>query len=115
MGKGEIMSDDVQAKDDPVNETTTGAGGGPAGLLVDGLAALPAGTILDAKRLAGIIGVTPRTISRMIGRNELPPPVTFAGHSVWLAGRILAHIEAAADRLEKEGNARAQKIQKLLP
>ena len=81
-----------------------------SGFLMDALALLPAKTILDETRLAGVLGVTPRTIRRMVSRFELPPPVSLAGRSVWLAGRVIAYIEAAAERAERAAKERARKI-----
>jgi len=86
-----------------------------AGLLIDALARMPERAILDERALAEALGVTPRTVRRMVGRFELPPAVRLAGRSVWFAGRILAHIEAAAERAEREADRRAQKIRALSP
>ena len=80
------------------------------GVLIDALATLHEGTLLDQKRLAAILSVEPRTIRRMVTRFELPPPVSFAGRSVWLSDRILAHLDAAAERAEREAQRRERKI-----
>jgi len=88
---------------------------GEKGLLIDELARLPERTLLDEKRLAAALGVVPRTLRRMVGRFELPPPVPLAGRSVWFAGRVLAYIEATADRVEREAERRARKISQLSP
>jgi len=73
-----------------------------AGLLLEGLAALPEKALLDQTRLARLLRVTPRTVRRMIGRHELPPAVRMAGRAMWFAGRVLAHIEEAADRAARD-------------
>jgi len=85
------------------------------GLLIDQLARLPEKAILDAARLAGILRVTARTVRRMVLRNELPAPIRLAGRSVWLAGRVLAHIEAAVERAERETERQFRRTQQLSP
>ena len=85
------------------------------GLLIDELARMPEKAVLDATRLAAILRVETRTLRRMVSRGELPPSVPFSGHSVWLAGRVLAHLEAAAEREEKEAEKQLQKIRRLSP
>ena len=93
----------------------TQAGDEKHGILIDGLAKMPEKAILDEIRLARILGVSSRTVRRMVARFELPPPVPLAGRSVWLAGRILAHLEAAAERAERDARRTARKIQQLSP
>ena len=66
------------------------------------LGELPPGAIVTEEALARMFGVTRRTVRRMVGRFELPPPIRLSGRSVWLVGRILSHIEAAAERAERE-------------
>ena len=108
---------DVDEKALQVEEVSGGAPTAAAGegLLIDALARLPERTLLDEKRLASALGVTQRTVRRMVGRFELPPPVPLAGRSVWFAGRVLAHIEAAAERAERDAERRARKISQLSP
>lgn len=102
------MDADVEMID--ATEQTDGAG-----LLIDELARLPERAILDERRLAEALGVTPRTVRRMVGRFELPPPIRLAGRSVWIAGRVLTHIEGAAERAERDADRRAQKIRAYSP
>ena len=80
------------------------------GLQVEALGCLPEKTLLDGKQLAKLLGVSRRTLRRMVSRFELPPPVAFAGRSVWMSGRVLGHIEAAAQRAAKEAERQAKKI-----
>ncbi|GAJ12285.1 unnamed protein product [marine sediment metagenome] len=87
----------------------------PGGVLIGGLARLPEKTILNGRQLASILKVTPRTVRRMVRRNELPPPVPLAGNSVWLVGRVLAHIEAAAERAAREAERDVRRISRLSP
>ena len=81
----------------------------------DALARLPAAAILDESRLAGALCVTPRTVRRMVTRHELPPPVRLAGRSCWLAGRVLAHIDAACERAAREATREADRIARYSP
>jgi predicted DNA-binding transcriptional regulator AlpA len=85
------------------------------GLVIDELATLPERAMLDEARLAALLCVTPRTIRRMVSRFELPPPVPLAGRSVWFAGRILDHIEKAAEKAEREAQRQARRFAELSP
>ena len=58
--------------------------------VITALAELPQKALLDESAMAKVFSVTPRTIRRMVQRFELPPPIPFAGRSIWLAGRVLA-------------------------
>jgi len=99
----------------PTPALPNSAGAERVGLLLDGLAELPARAMLDETRLAQLLRVTPRTIRRMVGRHELPPPVKMAGRAVWFAGRVLAHIEDAADRAAREAKRERERVQRLSP
>ena len=106
-GKEEVQVADV--------DSTAGTEAGGPGILIDGLARLPEKTLLDEARLASLLCVTPRTVRRMVSRFELPPSISLGGRSVWFAGRILAHIEEAAERAERDASRRAKKISALAP
>lgn len=84
------------------------------GILITELAILPEKTILDEARLGSILGVTTRTVRRMVARHELPPPIPFAGRSTWLAGRVLAHIEAKAEQAARTAERRATATQTVM-
>ena len=85
------------------------------GVQIEALARLPERTILDEVQLAKILCVASRTIRRKVSRFELPPPVPFGGRSVWLAGRILAHIESAAERAERDAKRAERQVSSLTP
>ena len=89
--------------------------GSEQGLLIETLAALPDKAILDETRLAAVFGVTCRTVRRMVSRYELPPPVQLAGRSCWIVERILHHIEAAAERAEREAKREARRLHSMTP
>jgi predicted DNA-binding transcriptional regulator AlpA len=69
--------------------------------IIGGLAALPEKALVPERELAAIFYVSQRTIQRMVGRNELPPPVRLGGKSMWIVGRVLAHIEGTAENAER--------------
>ena len=98
----------AQAKSASDREATS------AGTVITRLAELPERTILDEVALAETVGVSKRTVRRMVGRHELPPPVRFAGRSCWQVGRVLVHFEAKAERAAKETERAARRVRKFL-
>lgn len=86
-----------------------------AGIALAELAAMPERTILDAQRLASLLGVAQRTLRRMVRRGELPQPVQFAGRACWTAGRVLGHFENAADVAEREARKEKERILRMTP
>src|SRR5207249_10021577 len=82
-----------------------------SGNIITTLAELPDRTLLDETALAEALGVTKRTIRRMVGRFELPPPVRFAGRSTWQVGRVVVWFEARADRRAREAERQARKLE----
>ncbi|HUT10562.1 MAG TPA: hypothetical protein VMY42_08700, partial [Thermoguttaceae bacterium] len=82
-------------------EAEKGEADGRGGLVLDTLAGLPDKAIVNEAALAKALHVAPRTLRRMVARWQIPPAVTLGGRSVWFAGRVLAHIEAAAERAAK--------------
>ena len=87
--------------------------GGVPGVCITALAELPEKALLDETALAAALGCCKRTIRRMVGRYELPPPVRFAGRSTWQAGAVLRWFEAAADRKAREAERAAARFRKL--
>ena len=83
------------------------------GEAITALADLPERALVDEPYLADVFGVTPRTIRRMVARCELPPPISVANRSVWMVGRLLSYLDAAAERAQREGEERAKKIRRL--
>ena len=80
------------------------------GLVIQELAELPPQTLIDEAGLAATLRVTTRTIRNMVSRFELPQPITLAGRSTWLAGRILDYLDRAAERAEREAIMLAKKL-----
>ena len=89
------------------------AGASQRGLLIEALALLPAMAIIDETRLAAMLNVTPRTVRRMVSRFELPPPVSLGGRSVWVVGRVLSHIDAAAERQQRTAERQAKQFREI--
>jgi hypothetical protein len=77
------------------------------------LAELPPNAILDQTALARALAVGERTIRNMVHRFELPPGVPLAGRKVWFAGRVLAHLEAAAAAAANEANGIASRLRRI--
>lgn len=77
------------------------------GIVITRLAELPGQTILDERALAGALGVTDRTIRRMVGRYELPPPIRFGGRATWQAEAVLRWFAARAERAARDAERRA--------
>ena len=74
------------------------------------LAELPGKALLDESAMATVFSVTPRTIRRMVQRFELPPPIPFAGRSIWFAGRVLAYLDDAAEDAERGAKKAAARL-----
>ena len=70
--------------------------------IISALAEFPKETLLDESAMGHAFNVCARTIRRMVVRYELPPPIPVAGKSMWIAGRVLAWLEANAERAEKD-------------
>jgi len=88
---------------------------GNAGLCIDALATMPAATIIDEQRMAVLWGVTDRAVRRMVRRRELPPGIRLRGKTCWLAGKVLAHIEARADAAARAAEREAARIRSYSP
>ena len=114
-GQNEVPAGGTGRREGVDSQDSAQDGQAKGGLLLVSLASLPAEAILDERRLASILCVTPRTVRRMVSRFELPPAIRLAGRSVWLAGRVLAHIQSAAERAEREAEERARRIRALSP
>jgi len=81
-----------------------------AGIVVSALAELPDRALLDERALSSALHVTKRTIRRMVARYELPPPVPFAGRSMWQVRRLHEWFDARAERLARDAQRAARKL-----
>jgi predicted DNA-binding transcriptional regulator AlpA len=68
-----------------------------AGFCTTRLAELPAAALLDERALAGCLGVTTRTVRRIIARGQFPAGVKLGGRRMWLAGKVVGFLTDAAD------------------
>jgi hypothetical protein len=68
---------------------------------------------MDEKALGTALGVTPRTIRRMVRRHELPPGIPLAGKTVWLAGKILSFLDGKLEQAAKEAEREAGRLKAL--
>jgi len=62
--------------------------------LMELLTAKPEKSLLDEAGLAALFKVSPRTISRWTQQSELPAPARIGNRKFWMAGRIVAFLEA---------------------
>lgn len=83
------------------------------GRTITALATLPERTLLDESALSTALNLSKRTVRRMVSRHELPPPFRFGGKSTWLTGKVLAHIEARAERQARDAERAARKLDTL--
>ena len=80
------------------------------GVVIVRLAELPERALLDEAALAECLGVSKRTVRRMVGRHELPPPVAFGGKSMWQVGRVMSWFEVRAERAAREADRRKRRV-----
>ena len=80
------------------------------GRVITGLAEMPENALLDETALARVFNVTPRTIRRMVSRFELPPPIRMAGHSTWISGGVMAHLNERAAQAARKAMQTALRI-----
>ena len=83
---------------------------GSPGVVVSALAEMNDRALLDERALSVALHVTKRTIRRMVARFELPPPVPFAGRSMWQVRRLHEWFEARAERLARDAQRAARKL-----
>ena len=74
------------------------------------LAELPPAALVSPALLARVLGVTERTLRRLVERSELPQPLALGTRKYWLAGRIVTWLESRSDIAERETHERAKKI-----
>jgi predicted DNA-binding transcriptional regulator AlpA len=85
------------------------------GRVLTNLADLPPAAILDETALAAALKCSKRTLRRMVGRHEVPPSIRLAGRSSWQAGRVLAWVNARAERAESEAEISAARMPRNRP
>jgi hypothetical protein len=77
------------------------------------LAELPGKSLLDEAALAAALNVTKRTVRRMVARFELPPPISLAGRSTWIAERVIAHLDERAERAARAAEQESRRVEKI--
>jgi len=78
--------------------------------ILSGMAELPGKTLLDEAALATLLGVSKRTVRRMVQRFELPPSIAVGGRATWIVERVLAHLDERARRAAREADRECQRI-----
>ncbi len=66
--------------------------------------------MLTEEALADELGVTPRTIRRMIERRELPKPLLLGGKKIWKIGAIVEHFDNMSRLTLQEAQIEAKKF-----
>jgi len=95
----------------PLREHKGAVRDGPAsGRTVTVLADLPPGSMLDEKALAQALGVSTRTVRRMVDKCQLPGGVLLGARKVWFSGKVLAFLSERADRETVEARKRAARL-----
>ena len=107
MREPQYSTGELGAKERPQGD---GDREGPGGVVIIKLAQLPERAILDERALAAALGVSKRTVRRMVGRYELPPPISFSGRSAWQVGKVLAWFEARAERAARDAERNARRL-----
>ena len=97
---------------DKLDEITTAKESAKRGIITQ-LAELPQDSVINETALAEIFGVDKRTIRRMVGRFEIPPPEKIAGQSRWLSGMILRYFKAKLERKSKEAERKAMQLERI--
>ena len=98
----------------PENETAKQNEGRKSdqGKIITRLQEMPSSALVDEAALAHTLGVSKRTVRRMVARYELPPPVRLAGRSTWQAGKVVSWFEQRAERLAREAERHAKKVRR---
>ena len=84
-----------------------------AGQVASGLAQHPPGTMLDERALASALGVSPRTVRRMVDRCELPPGVRLGARKIWLSEKVLSFLRERSERGAVRSRRQAKKLDEL--
>ena len=75
------------------------------------IASMPSNAHLEVAALAMILGRCKKSIQRAVRRGELPQPFTFMGRHVWLAGKIVEHLQKLQDDALHQAGRRDRKIE----
>jgi hypothetical protein len=72
------------------------------GICLTGLAEKPGQALLDEFALADILGVSTRTVRRMVLRGQLPNGIRLGGRRMWVVGKLAEFLSVESDRMAKE-------------
>lgn len=101
------------ASEEPIKTRDDTQANDTSGIIITKLAELPEKALMDERALAEVLGVTKRTIRRMVARYELPPGILFGGRKRWQAGQVLRWFEAEAERMADQAEKEARKFRSL--
>ena len=70
-------------------------------------------TILDQAALGAALGVSPRTLRRMVARLEIPPGLPLGGKKVWLAGKVREFLALRAENVVRRSQRSREEVMSL--
>ena len=75
--------------------------------VITDFAELKPGTLVNVTFVADALGVSERTVRRMVQRHQLPPPISFGNASLWLIEHLLDYVSSASeDKMREAKNER---------
>lgn len=83
-------------------------------LVLTQLSEFPPDTLLDQKALSDALGVSPRTLRRMVSRFEIPPGMTLGGRKIWISAKVLDYLSERAQELARDAERKSAKLRRLL-
>ena len=83
-------------------------------LVLTQLAEYAPGTLLSQSALADALGVSPRTLRRLVARGEVPQGIRLGGRKVWLAETVFKYLSERAERQARESERQAARLREFL-
>lgn len=102
MKTDDVRDNDFQGKGAAGYEPAKGGKGAKRGGVIDGLISIHDESIVSEKMLAGVLGVSDRTVRRMVNRGELPAPFLLAHRRSWRTADVKKHIDGLADKAQRD-------------
>ena len=81
-----------------------------AGFCTSGLAELPGEALLDEKALANLLGISRRTVRRMVYLGQVPAGIKLGGRRVWVVSKLLEYLTEEAERMADVARATAARF-----
>jgi hypothetical protein len=74
---------------------------------------LSPGSLVDQIALARALGVSTRTVRRMVDRYELPPGIQMGARKMWFADKVVAFLSDRADGEARQARSRRRKLDEM--